>query len=255
MSSVLQQAQASGDPCDVLPTSKVCPRCRTDKPRVAFGIRRDRNTLAPRCRECEAARAKARYRPHPRIVPTHKACTGCGDVLAFEEFPTKDGGKRRRSVCRDCKNRRNAEYKAANRQKVKAGDAAYREARRSELTDRQRAWREAHPERYLAIHSGWKKRNPDAVRAMGNKRRVLVEQAGPHYTAAEWKALKAAYDYRCLMCKRREPEIRLTVDHIVPISLGGANTIDSVQPLCRSCNSKKHRGILDLRPLSQVALL
>jgi HNH endonuclease len=186
---------------------------------------------------------------------TQKECRDCKQMLPIESFYLlRQSSGQRRPICTPCHNRETLEHKRANREKVRASNAAYREANREALTERQRAWREAHPERYLAIHSGWKKRNPDAVRAQGNKRRVLVEQAGPHYTAAEWKAMKARYEHRCLMCKRQEPEIRLTVDHIVPISEGGDNTIGNLQPLCRSCNSKKHRGIVDLRPLSQVPL-
>ena len=40
---------------------------------------------------------------------------------------------------------------------------------------------------------------------------------------------------------------KLTVDHIVPVSLGGKNTIDNLQPLCLTCNSKKHNKIIDYR--------
>ena len=37
------------------------------------------------------------------------------------------------------------------------------------------------------------------------------------------------------------------MDHVVPLKLGGANTVDNVQPLCGSCNCKKHLKIIDYR--------
>ena len=40
----------------------------------------------------------------------------------------------------------------------------------------------------------------------------------------------------CLHCGTTE---RLTLDHIHPWSLGGTDTFDNLQTLCRSCNSKK----------------
>jgi len=42
--------------------------------------------------------------------------------------------------------------------------------------------------------------------------------------------------YFCQKCKTTN---NITIDHIVPISLGGKNTMSNLQFLCKSCNSKK----------------
>lgn len=72
-----------------------------------------------------------------------------------------------------------------------------------------------------------------------------------HHTKAQWEALLAQHD-RCPICHRAwadvppRPDRRYknvwTRDHIVPLSQGGADTIENIQPACYQCNSGKCDG-------------
>ncbi len=64
------------------------------------------------------------------------------------------------------------------------------------------------------------------------------------FTFKDWEELKRKHNYACLCCKKVEPSIKLTQDHIIPLSKSGTNYIGNIQPLCKSCNCKKLTKII-----------
>ena len=233
-----------------------CTKCGQEKSISEFRIK-DKRTgrLRTWCIDCEReygrAAFKARYVPHPKPKATERACTGCGRTFPIEDFPIKSHKTgERRFVCRECKNIKAAEYRATHREQIHQRTQVYYQDNREEILERLRCWREEHPDADRAIHSRWKASNKSAVNAATHRRRSKIKgNGGNGWTAAQWEALKAEFDYTCLMCGRQEPAIQLHADHIVPVQVGGTNEIDNIQPLCKSCNSRKHTQILDLRIL------
>jgi 5-methylcytosine-specific restriction endonuclease McrA len=138
----------------------------------------------------------------------------------------------------------------------------YCEAHRQEINDRARERRRKDLEHYREIGRNsyerhaverrqysleYYKLHPGKSVAASNRRRARKLAAGGSHTEEQWQALKAFYDNKCLCCGQREPAIRLTRDHVIPLTKGGSDSIDNIQPLCARCNAKKNNKKLDYR--------
>ena len=155
--------------------------------------------------------------------------------------------------CRDCEKRsqkeRQSRYNESHREERRArAKLRYDNDPARYGIEKHRKWRQANPEKVVAATLRHRKKNPNINRlTVGNRRARLLKAEG-YYTQAEWQAIKERQGFRCLMCGRCQPDIKLTVDHIQPLSKGGRNSSENLQGLCQSCNSRKNDKVLDLRP-------
>lgn len=85
---------------------------------------------------------------------------------------------------------------------------------------------------------------------LANARRRYAMQAarqrGTH-TDEEWLEVLVAFEFQCARCGVRHCDSPLTKDHVVPVSAGGSDGIDNLQPLCQPCNSLKGISFMDFR--------
>lgn len=59
-----------------------------------------------------------------------------------------------------------------------------------------------------------------------------------------WKIKLDVLNNQCQMCKVYLSDRLVECDHIIPITKGGTNHIDNLQPLCKPCNSSKGNKII-----------
>ena len=177
---------------------------------------------------------------------------------------------------RDERNAKKREWYAANRERLQAEDRAryaadpttkiakvkaWRDANPDRVRESKRAWAAAHPEqgaarskawheanRDLAIAraKAWQAANPEQTRATQRKalhrrRALLAGTESPGVSPAEWAAVVEFFDGCCAYCGKPGAEL----DHVIPISRGGRDALDNVQPACRKCNASKNSKLLD----------
>ncbi len=93
------------------------------------------------------------------------------------------------------------------------------------------------------------------VRLAKHRRRARKRANGGtgHVSAQDWKDILTKYGAACLCCGSTAPP---TMDHVVPLSLGGPHDKTNLQPLCHLCNSLKSDTVADYRfdrPLAPMA--
>lgn len=71
---------------------------------------------------------------------------------------------------------------------------------------------------------------------------AAARQLGTH-TQAEWEALKAEFQDRCVCCGTDQRNVEK--DHIIPIYQGGSDSITNIQPFCATCNCRKGSDSFD----------
>jgi len=68
------------------------------------------------------------------------------------------------------------------------------------------------------------------------KQRLRAAQEKGRHTPAEWRAILRKHGGKCAYCGSNQD---IHKDHIIPISRGGSDGADNIQPLCVHCNCSK----------------
>lgn len=177
-----------------------------------------------------------------------RKCSFCEQYKSINDFyrnkSNKDGYA---SMCKDCCKNSSKKWYGNNK-----------EVHRERVYN----WRTNNPEKTKEIDKRYRENNPDKLRIKYEKRRkdnpiqallykwtrrARKKNVGGVITKKEWEDLKSCHSYKCLCCGKYEPEIKLSLDHVIPLALGGSNVIENAQPLCIKCNNIKNAKTIDYR--------
>jgi 5-methylcytosine-specific restriction endonuclease McrA len=221
--------------------------------------RKKREVCAPRYKDYVSRKAHERYLENPekhierarKYQREHHDLVRAYRIAYYERNRTRliDYSREYRDSHREHYSEYNSQYKRQNSEYVRLYNIAYRAAHRAEDLEYKRRYHAEHRHEERERDRRYYQAHPEKKRAKENNRKARIYGNGGRYTDREWIELCAAYDNRCLCCGEKT---KLTVDHVVPVSKGGRNSIDNIQPLCQSCNSKKGRQVIDYRKLVVV---
>ncbi len=212
--------------------TKICRRCGIEKSISSFYPGpRYRDGLYPWCKECHKAwREETREKRNAQMREWHQKQRQDPEWLArsradaLERYHADPERKERiKQARREREQKRwrtDLTYRTRkNRQKA---ESIERRMDDPEFVAKRRAW----------LHNNAHRRRARQLGAQGS------------FTREEWQQLREQYNNRCARCGSQD---RLAADHIVPLSRGGSNSIENIQPLCKSCNSQKHVKTADYR--------
>lgn len=185
----------------MLEATKACSSCCAERPRSEFNRRAaSRDGLQPVCRPCERAAKKDRYgRDRDKILAKMRAAT------------------------------------AANPEQNRRKAAEWTKRNPERTRERIAQWRAANPVRTRGYSSAFASRHPGRVRANTARQRARRRGSMVAQFSAEQLAQRLSMWPGCWMCGGPKE----SVDHVKPLSKGGAHILSNLRPACGRCNSVK----------------
>ncbi len=147
--------------------------------------------------------------------------------------------KNREKVLKKSKDNRN-NYSEERKKEIKEQRHKYYLENKKKILENNKKWKIKNEEKYKEYCKEYcKKYNLTEKGKEINilkryKRRMNVDKLNN----IDFNLLKEKFDKlgnKCIICGNKN----ITIDHIIPVSRGGTNDIDNLQPLCKSCNSSK----------------
>ena len=167
-------------------------------------------------------------------------CSSCVEVNQLDSFSkSKASWTGYCDICKRCARVRYETWAKANPDVLRC----VRKATVARRSDKIRIYRRKNRESAREACKRWRDSHPGWGREHAAKRRAIKLNA----TIGDIKPIVAFIStthsmdrVRCYWCKKLVPKKLRQVDHIIPLSRGGAHSIDNLCRSCRHCNLSKN---------------
>ena len=124
------------------------------------------------------------------------------------------------------------------RARATAYSAAHGEERHAYYAAHLEKWSAADPEKHRAAQAAWRAAHPEKHREYAHRRRALLRR---QFVAPVDAQLIYARDRgRCHICRKRVKQADASMDHLIPISLGGIHAPWNVRLAHLKCNLRRN---------------
>ena len=232
-------------PESIPPLLKTCSTCKVVKPVTMFAPRvRGEPQLRAACRDCAAIqnaiyrqihREELRTRERERRV-AHPEKQAAIDARYRHRHPERRKAQWQAwyAVNREQMAERYAAYRAKKREQIRAQRAAYRAANAEKLRKYNAAYHVAHKDVRHAQTAAYAKSHSMEGRDRHHRRRVKLR--GGFVEAVDIAVLAERDGGRCGICHKKVNRTERSIDHILPVSKGGAHSYANTRLVHLKCN-------------------
>jgi len=169
---------------------------------------------------------------HPDYMPTYRKAH-VGEITTYKaayDASHQDRGK---------------VYRATHKEKIVISNAAYRTTHKDQRAVGQATYRSAHQDEVTAYHAAYRRAHLQERAACQRKRDAL--KLGATIGTIDLEAIKVRDRMRCCICGRKVAMKDFSLDHTIPLSLGGSHTQENLRVAHLRHNIQRGAGRLSVQ--------
>lgn len=237
---------------------KTCIKCGIEKQLIEFyNNKSNKDGRHSYCKPCHIEHRKQIAVTYTKnyIEQDLKTCITCGITKPISEYYNDNNFRDlRQPSCKTCFNKRQKQYKNANREQIIERSKQYRNSNREQIREHQNKYRHANKKQIIERNKQYRdsnrrlisernkqyrKANPLKICIHSRNRKARKLNAPGSHTEADIAQLLILQKTKCAVC-HCSIKNGYHVDHVIPLAKGGSNDKLNLQLLCPPCNLSKN---------------